>query len=48
MLINKRVPSALNEHVTSQRFTTNLEDDVTAVYKIHAKVQGGIFLSVED
>ena len=28
-----------NEQVTSQRFTTNLEDDVTTVYKIYAKVQ---------
>ena len=28
-----------NEQVTSWRFITNLEDDVTAVYKIYAKVQ---------
>ena len=29
----------LNEQVMSWRFTANLEDDVTVVYKIYAKVQ---------
>ena len=33
------VSLALNEQVMSQQFTTNLEDDVTPVYKIYAKVQ---------
>ena len=33
-----------NEQVMSRRFTTNLEDDVTAVYKIYTKVQGEEFL----
>ena len=28
-----------NEWMTSRRFTISLEDDVRAVYKIHAKVQ---------
>ena len=36
----KGVSSTLNKQVMSRRFTTNPEDDVRAVYKIYAKVQG--------
>ena len=32
--------------MTSRRFTIDLEDDVTAVYKIYAKVQGEEFFEV--
>ena len=39
----KGVSLSLNKQVMSQRFTTNPEDDVRAVYKIYAKVQGQEF-----
>ena len=35
----KGVSSALNKQVMSRWFTTNLENDVTAVYKIYAKMK---------
>ena len=39
-LLIEGVSSALNKKVMSWRFTANLEDDVRAVYKIYAKMQG--------
>ena len=35
-----------NEQVMSRRFTTNLEDDVTVVYKIKVKMQSRNFSKV--
>ena len=39
----KGVSSALNEQVMSRWFTTNMEDDARAVYKIYVKAQGEEF-----
>ena len=38
-LMKAKFRQSLNEQMMSWRFTINLEDDVTAVYKIYAKVQ---------